>query len=131
MPLYSASILGMAVSVLPYGFVKSFGLLILLQAWVGLTMAVAEVSSQTLMMRDAEKHKKEMAYFSDFQLVMHVGNRLGPLVSGALLLFLPLWASFCIIVGIRLLFFVSYRWLPNRRYEASPAKQSEVSLSAG
>ncbi|MDF2813806.1 MAG: hypothetical protein K0Q81_6 [Paenibacillus sp.] len=115
--LYKASILGMAIAILPYGLVNSFWMLIVLQAWVGLSMAIAEVSTQTLMMRDAEKHKKEMAYFSDFQLVMHLGNTIGPLISGALLLFLPLWASFCVIFGLRLLFFASYRLLPERRYE--------------
>lgn len=131
MPLYSAAILGMAVSVIPYGFVNSFWLLLTIQAWVGLTAAIADVSSQTLMMRDAEKHKKEMAYFSDFQLVIHVGSTLGPLLSGAILLFLPLCASFCLIAGIRMLFFISYRWLPNRRYETTSTNQTEVSLSAG
>lgn len=118
-PLYSVAIVGMAASVLPYGFVSSFALLLSLQAWNGLMMAVAEVSSNTLMMRDAEKHKKEMAYFSDFQLVMHLGNTLGPLLSGALLLFLPLAASFCVIVAIRLLLFAAYRWLPDRKPEGA------------
>jgi MFS family permease len=127
--LYKIAILGMAISVFPYGLVKSLWLLIVLQAWIGLSMAVAEVSTQTLMMRDAEKHKKEMAYFSDFQLVMHLGNTIGPLISGALLLFLPLWASFFVIVGLRLLFFVSYRLLPERRYETAEEAPDRRKLS--
>jgi hypothetical protein len=130
MKVYSAAIVGMIVSIIPYGYVNSFGLLIVLQTWIGLTMAVTEVASQTVMMRDAEKHNKEMAYFSDFQLVMHLGNALGPLAAGALLAFLPLWAAFVVIAVLRLLFFASYRLLPDLHPEKSP-KQQGISLTTG
>ncbi|UUZ92909.1 hypothetical protein LJK87_47985 [Paenibacillus sp. P25] len=54
-----------------------------------------EVASNTIMMKDATGHKKEMAYFSDFQLVMNAGNGLGALVAGALTAFLPIWGLLC------------------------------------
>ncbi|UUZ80943.1 hypothetical protein LJK88_40325 [Paenibacillus sp. P26] len=68
-----------------------------------------EVASNTIMMKDAAGHKKEMAYFSDFQLVMNAGNGLGALVAGALTAFLPIWGCFVVIAASRLLFYFSYR----------------------
>ncbi|PZE20399.1 MFS transporter [Paenibacillus xerothermodurans] len=107
--VYGTAIIGMALVLLPYGFIQSFWLLLVIQSWVGVCLAVNEVASQTIMMREAHKHSKEMAYFSDFQLVMNAGNGIGALLSGALLMFLPIWGCFVIIAICRVLFYVSYR----------------------
>lgn len=132
MPVYRIAVLGLAVSVFPYGFVDQLWLLVILQAWIGLTTAVADVATQTVMMQDAGKHAKEMAYFSDFQLVMHLGLAAGPLAAGALLAVMPLWAAFAVISGIRLLLFAASRWLPIARPSLPPAvsKESAVPASA-
>ncbi|WP_127587424.1 MFS transporter [Paenibacillus koleovorans] len=130
-PVYAASLLLMVLCVLPYGFVSLFPLLLVLQAVIGLGIAVAEVSTQTIMMRDADKHRREMAYFSDFQLVMHVGMAVDPLISGALLLFLPLWACFLAVATIRLAFFAAYRWLPDGKYERPVAVKQALGETGG
>ncbi|MFD0678515.1 MULTISPECIES: MFS transporter [unclassified Paenibacillus] len=109
MKVYGIAIIGMALALLPYGFIHSFWLLLVIQGWVGVCLAVNEVASQTIMMREAAKHRKEMVYFSDFQLVMNAGNGIGALLSGALLAFLPIWGCFVLIAITRVLFFFSYR----------------------
>jgi MFS family permease len=109
MKVYGTAIIGMALALLPYGFIQSFWLLLIIQGWVGVCLAVNEVASQTIMMREAAKHRKEMVYFSDFQLVMNAGNGIGALLSGALLAFLPIWGCFVLIAVTRVLFFFSYR----------------------
>ncbi|MDF2725028.1 MAG: ProP7, partial [Paenibacillus sp.] len=97
MRVYSVAVLGMIACVLPYGFIHAYGLLIAAQAWIGFMFAVSEVSTQTMMMEEAGKHKAEMAYFSDFQLVMQIGMAVGPLVGGLLLSVMPLWLCFAVI----------------------------------
>ncbi|WP_282943624.1 MFS transporter [Paenibacillus sp. RC67] len=109
MKVYGTAIIGMALAVLPYGFIHSFWLLLLIQGWVGFCLAVHEVASQTIMMKEAAKHRKEMAYFSDFQLVMNAGNAIGALFAGALISFLPLWGCFIVIAAIRVGFYLTYR----------------------
>lgn len=60
------------------------------------------------MMNEADKHKKEMDFFSDFQLVMNSGNAVGALITGVLVVVLPIWSCFIAIAVIRLLFFGYY-----------------------
>jgi MFS family permease len=107
--VYGVAVIGMALAVIPYGFIDSFWLLLIIQGWVGVCLAVHEVSSQTMMMNEASRHHKEMAYFSDFQLVMNLGNGVGALLAGALIAFLPIWGCFIIIAITRILFFLTYR----------------------
>jgi MFS family permease len=105
MKVYGAVIVIMALAVLPYGFVHALWMLIAIQGLLGLCIAVSEVSSQSIMMEEADKHKKEMAYFSDFQLVMQCGAAAGAMLTGALVAVLPLWGCFIAVAGARLLFF--------------------------
>lgn len=107
--VYGVAVIGMAVAVLPYGWIHSYGLLLVIQGWLGVCLAIHEVASQTIMMREASRHKKEMAYFSDFQLVMNAGNGLGALLTGVLTIILPIWGCFVVIAASRLLFYFSYR----------------------
>lgn len=109
MRVYGVAVIGMALAVLPYGLIQSFWLLFVIQGWVGVCLAVHEVSSQTIMMKEAAKHRKEMAYFSDFQLVMNAGNGIGALVTGALVAVLPIWGCFIVIGITRLFFYFSCR----------------------
>lgn len=118
--IYSIAILGAAVAVFPYGWVGKFWLLVVLQAWIGVCIAVQEVASQSVMMEEVTKHDKEMDYFSDFQLVMNGGSAVGALVAGGLIAFLPLWACFCVIATLRLGFLASIR-LRGPRRQAQPA----------
>lgn len=114
MRIYGIAVLGMALAVLPYGFVARFWLLVLFQSWIGVCLAVHEVSSNSMMMDESEKHKKEMAFFSDFQLVMNLGNSAGALLSGVLVTYLPLWQCFAVISALRLLFLWSIRFIPEK-----------------
>ncbi|WP_135548547.1 MFS transporter [Paenibacillus cymbidii] len=107
--IYGAAILGAAVVVLPYGWIGKFGLLVALQAWIGVCIAVQEVASQSIMMEEAGKHRKELDYFSDYQLVMCLGNAAGALAAGGLLAIMPLWACFCVIAALRLFFLATIR----------------------
>ena len=90
-------------------------------------LAVCEVSTQTMMMEEAGKHKAEMAYFSDFQLVMQIGMAIGPLVAGALVAVLPLWACFSAVALLRLAFFLSRSIIPERNRPA--AEPETVSMA--
>ncbi|MFC3772607.1 MFS transporter [Paenibacillus sp. GCM10012303] len=110
--IYRAALLGMIVCALPYGFIDRYWLLVAAQAWTGFMLAVSEVSTQTMMMEEAGKHKAEMAYFSDFQLVMQLGMAAGPLIAGAMLAAMPLWACFMLIAALRLGFFLSRPLFP-------------------
>ncbi|WP_438446543.1 MFS transporter [Gorillibacterium sp. sgz5001074] len=107
--VYGLALLGMALAILPYGRISSFSLLVLLQAWLGGSAAVAEVATNSVMMEEAEKHKKEMDFFSDFQLLMNGGNAIGALLSGALLSMLPIWGCFLAIAAIRIGVLCAYR----------------------
>ncbi|TBL71376.1 MFS transporter [Paenibacillus thalictri] len=122
--VYSAAVAAMALCVIPYGFVSQLWLLIVMQGLIGLCQSVYEVSSQSMMMEEAGKHKKEMAYFSDFQLVMNAGNSIGAFVAGALVAALPLWGCFMIIAATRLLFFGTIYMKPR----PLPYKQKSVRL---
>ncbi|TDG00412.1 MFS transporter [Paenibacillus piri] len=121
MRVYATAIIGMALALLPYGFIGSFWLLLVIQGWVGVCLAVNEVASQTIMMKEAAKHRKEMVYFSDFQLVMNAGNGIGALMSGALLAVMPIWGCFVVIAAARLLFFFSIRSAASEDRQAAPA----------
>ncbi|MNI93322.1 hypothetical protein D3C73_1512520 [compost metagenome] len=61
------------------------------------------------MMEEAQSHKKEMDFFSDFQLLMNGGNAIGGLLSGLLLAFLPIWGCFLMIAAIRVAILFSYK----------------------
>lgn len=111
--VYGVAVIGMALAIIPYGFIQSFWLLLVIQGWVGMCLAVHEVSSQTMMMNEASRHHKEMAYFSDFQLVMNLGNGIGALLAGVLIAFLPIWGCFIIIAITRILFYLTYRAAPD------------------
>lgn len=100
--IYGLALLGMALAVLPYGAVSSFGLLVFLQAWLGGCAAVAEVATNSVMMEEAGKHTREMDFFSDFQLLMNGGNAVGALLAGFLVSVLPLWGCFLIIAAFRI-----------------------------
>lgn len=113
MRVYSMALLGMAVVVLPYGKITHFIALLLLQTWLGGCAAVAEVATNSVMMEEAEAHKKEMDFFSDFQLLMNGGNAIGGLLSGALLGFLPIWGCFFAIAAMRVAVLVSYKMIVN------------------
>lgn len=131
--VYGVAVIGMALAVLPYGFIHSYWLLFIAQGWVGVCLSVHEVASQTIMMKEAAKHRKEMAYFSDFQLVMNAGNGLGALATGVLVSVLPIWGCFIVIGISRLCLYFSYRAseegdpvqaasLPSNRGQANSAK---------
>ncbi|PYI53128.1 MFS transporter [Paenibacillus flagellatus] len=131
MRVYRAALLGMIVCAFPYGFVEQYGLLVAAQAWTGFMLAVSEVATQTTMMEEAGKHKAEMAYFSDFQLVMQLGMAAGPLAAGALLAVMPLWACFCIVALVRLAVFLARPLLPDRKKrEAGDAERDPARLAA-
>ncbi|TVY05500.1 MFS transporter [Paenibacillus cremeus] len=132
MRMYGIAVLGMSVAVLPYGWIHNFWALLALQGWLGLCLAIHEVASQTVMMNEAAKHKKEMAYFSDFQLLMNAGNGVGALIAGALTAVLPLWGCFVVIAVTRLLFYFSYRGTETesaavtRKAPKSPSPQAHM-----
>lgn len=109
MRTYFIALLGMAVAVLPYGKISHFVVLLLLQAWLGGCAAVAEVATNSVMMEEAQRHKREMDFFSDFQLLMSGGNAIGALLSGFLVSFLPIWSCFLIIAAVRLAVLASYK----------------------
>jgi hypothetical protein len=111
MRIYGVALLGMALAVLPYGHITHYAVLVLLQAWIGGCAAVTEVSTNSIMMEEASKHKQEMDFFSDFQLLMNGGNAVGGLLSGLLLAVLPLWGCFLAIAAVRLLVLASYRYM--------------------
>ncbi|MCZ8516334.1 MFS transporter [Paenibacillus filicis] len=109
MKVYGTAVIGMALAVLPYGWIHAYWLLLLIQGWLGVCLSIHEVASQTIMMNEVPRHKKELAYFSDFQLVMNAGNGIGALLTGLLTALLPLWGCFIVIAAARLLFYFSYR----------------------
>jgi len=114
MKVYGVSIIAMALLILPYGLIQSFWLLLALQVLNGIANAVHEVTQQSMMMEDAPNHQHEMAYFSDFQLIMHIGLAVGPLIAALLLEVLPLWVCFTIIALLRLMFYFSQRLILSR-----------------
>jgi hypothetical protein len=127
MRIYSAALIGMVLSAFPYGFIDAYWLLVVAQAWTGFMLAVCEVSTQTMMMEEAGKHKAEMAYFSDFQLVMQLGMAIGPLIAGALVSILPLWVCFGAVALIRLAFFLSRSIIPERDGKAAGNEAAHMS----
>ncbi|MDF2924223.1 MAG: major facilitator superfamily 1 [Paenibacillaceae bacterium] len=108
--VYSVALMGMALVILPYGKISYFAALVVLQALLGGCAAVAEVATNSVMMEEAQAHKKEMDFFSDFQLLMSGGNAIGGLLSGFLLIFLPIWACFLAIAAVRIAILCSYRF---------------------
>jgi hypothetical protein len=124
--IYSVALLGMALAVLPYGIVSHFILLVLLQAWLGGCAAVAEVATNSVMMEEAEKHNKEMEYFSDFQLLMSGGNAVGALLAGFLVSVLPLWGCFLIIAAIRFSILAAYRFITASTSHVTQAGDARV-----
>lgn len=102
MRVYAIALVGMALVVLPYGKVSHYAVLVILQAILGGCAAVTEVATNSVMMEEAQAHKKEMDFFSDFQLLMNGGNAVGGLLSGLLLTFLPIWGCFLAIALVRL-----------------------------
>lgn len=102
MRIYATALMGMALVILPYGKVSHYAALVVLQAILGGCAAVTEVSTNSVMMEEAQTHKKEMDFFSDFQLLMNGGNAVGGLLSGVLLLVLPIWGCFLAIALVRL-----------------------------
>lgn len=102
MRVYATALVGMALVILPYGKVSHFAVLVVLQALLGGCAAVTEVATNSVMMEEAQAHKKEMDFFSDFQLLMNGGNAVGALLSGVLLSFLPIWGCFLSIAVVRL-----------------------------
>jgi hypothetical protein len=128
MRIYAVALLGMAACALPYGWISHYGLLVAAQAWTGLTMAVCDVATQTRMMEEAGKHKAEMAYFSDFQLVMQLGMAIGPLIGGALLQWMPMPACFAVIAIFRIAVVLSRAMWPNPSNKAG--KRKSVGLAA-
>lgn len=128
MRVYAVALLGMAACALPYGWISHYGLLVAAQAWTGLTMAVCDVATQTRMMEEAGKHKAEMAYFSDFQLVMQLGMAIGPLVGGALLEWMPMPACFAVIAVFRIVVVLSRAMWPSSSNKAG--KRKPVGLAA-
>lgn len=128
MRIYAVALLGMAACALPYGWISHYGLLVAAQAWTGLTMAVCDVATQTRMMEEAGKHKAEMAYFSDFQLVMQLGMAIGPLIGGALLQWMPMPACFAVIAIFRIAVVLSRAMWPNPSNKAG--KRKPVGLAA-
>jgi hypothetical protein len=126
--IYTIAVLGMAVTILPYGFIHTFWVLVAVQGWLGVCLSVQEVASQTMMMDEASKHKKEMAYFSDFQLVMNAGNGVGALAAGTLVFFLPVWGCFILIAVARLAFLCSIKWMrTEQRLHQSKMASADVS----
>jgi MFS family permease len=126
--IYTIAVLGMAVTILPYGFIETFWVLVLVQGWVGVCLSVHEVASQSMMMEEAAKHKKEMAYFSDFHLVMNAGNGIGALIAGALVFFLPVWGCFILVAVARLLFLASIKLRSSEKSLNSKTRESSVPL---
>jgi hypothetical protein len=118
MPIYSIAVISMALLVLPYGTLHTYGWLLAIQAAMGLCLAVHEVSNQSTMMKEAGKHPNEMAYFSDFQLLMQLGMTIGPFIAGVLVLAFPLWVCFIIVAVIRLLIFASARLFQSNTTES-------------
>ncbi|MNI08616.1 Major Facilitator Superfamily protein [compost metagenome] len=114
--IYTIAVLGMALTILPYGFIHTFWVLVLVQGWIGVCLSIHDVASQSMMMEEAAKHKKEMAYFSDFQLVMNAGNGIGALAAGAMIFFLPMWGCFVLIAVTRLIFLLSIRWMHEKNH---------------
>lgn len=106
--VYASAVIIMALAIVPYGFISQLWQLIVIQGLVGVCLALHEVASQSIMMNEADKHKKEMDFFSDFQLVMNAGNAAGALITGVLVVVLPIWGCFITIAVIRLLFFGYY-----------------------
>jgi hypothetical protein len=127
MRIYSAALIGMLLCAFPYGFIEAYWLLVVAQGWTGFMLAVCEVSTQTMMMEEAGKHKAEMAYFSDFQLVMQIGMAIGPLVAGALVTALPLWACFSAVALLRLAFFLSRSVMSQRGKRAAGSETAHLS----
>jgi MFS family permease len=120
--IYSAAVLGMAVCILPYGFVKPLWLLIIMQGFIGMCLSVNEVSTNSVMMEEAGKHSREMDYFSDFQLVINLGNAVGALLTGLLISVFPVWLCFVLIFALRLVFFCSIKLkLPVRKLAKNAA----------
>ena len=113
MKVYTFAVLGMALAVLPYGWISKFWLLIIVQAWIGVCASVFDIAQQSVMMTEANRHRKEkeMDFFSDFQLLMNGGNAIGALIAGVLISFLPIWACFIIVA----LFRFAFLWLPGFR----------------
>ncbi|TMV42655.1 MFS transporter [Paenibacillus mesophilus] len=128
MRIYSAALIGMMLCAFPYGFIDAYWLLVVAQAWTGFMLAVCEVSTQTMMMEEAGKHKAEMAYFSDFQLVMQLGMAIGPLIAGALVSVLPLWVCFCAVALLRLAFFLSRSLIPERNGKTAGSEAAHLSV---
>jgi hypothetical protein len=127
MRIYGFALLGMAVAVLPYGKVSAFAVLVLLQAWMGGSAAVAEVATNSVMMEEAEKHKKEMDFFSDFQLLMNGGNAVGALLSGFLVTIFPIWGCFLAIAAVRLGVLAAYRFsLEPEQAKTAPPREQRV-----
>ncbi len=104
--IYGAAVLSMIFSAIPYGYLSSYWILLILQSCIGLGLVVHEVTTQSWMMEEASKHAREMDFFSDFQLVMNAGNAVGPLISAALLALLPLPACFAAVALIRLITYI-------------------------
>jgi hypothetical protein len=128
--MYSFAVLGLALAVIPYGWISPFWLLIIVQAWMGCCSSVYEISQQSVMMEEAGRHRKEkeMEYFSDFQLLMNGGNAIGALVAGVLISFLPIWVCFVFIALFRLAFL----FLPGfRPAEAGSLRGTPARLGAG
>jgi len=121
MRVYGAALLAMPVVLLPYGLIDAFPLLIIAQAVLGVGSAVQEVAAQAIMMEDAPKHKKEMDYFSDWQLVMQLGMAIGPMLTAILLEFTPVWLCFAVVAVVRVAVF----WMG-----AKAGAESEMRASA-
>lgn len=129
--IYTVAVLGMALAVLPYGWITQLGMLVLFQAWIGACLAVHEVSSQSVMMSEVPKHKDEMGFISDFQLVMNAGNSIGALLGGFLVSVLPLYGCFMIIALLRVAFLLSIRLWPFGKEEgAAPAADNNCKAPA-
>lgn len=102
--IYTTAIFILTVSILPYGLVHQFWLLVILQGCIGICLAVAEVATNYMMMQNAGRHRDEISYFSDFHLIMSLGHGGGALAAGSLLLVFPLSVCFILIAGFSILF---------------------------
>lgn len=129
--VYGVAMIGLAVAVLPYGWIQSFWALLVIQGWLGVCLAVQEVASNSIMMKEASKHKKEMAYFSDFQLVMNAGNAVGALAAGVLIAVLPLWGCFVVISVSRLFLYFAFQPSEVPANEVQAASSVKQGLPAG
>lgn len=123
MRVYATALMGMALVILPYGKVSHYAVLVVLQAILGGCAAVTEVSTNSVMMDEAQAHKKEMDFFSDFQLLMNGGNAVGGLLSGVLLLVLPLWGCFLAIALVRLAVLLLLKPSPERENRLKKGKR--------